>query len=247
MPISITDYDDNWNIHIEDKTALIAQDNKYIIPLSHGCPRCEGKADLYSPMKDQILDHKGEFTMFMINHGYAQYLPTCYSIDYDSIRVVNPVTPNNNDILVVKPVQGRNGQGIRIINGSDNYHAFTECVVSEYIKGDTEYIVTMFCLKGRIVCSKYVSGQFCNEPYIKKRAIEGCRAVNNSLSKQCNICFELIVKDLDYSGIICANFKVCSEGLKIFEMNPRMGSTMIGHRELFNEFIRDIIVSLKLQ
>jgi len=244
MPITITNYDDTWNIHIDHKTALIAQDDNYIIPLSQGCPRREGSPDLCDPMKDRILDHKGEFTMFMINRGYAQYVPICYSVDYDSIRVTNDLSPNDDDILVVKPVQGRNGQGIKMINGTDNYHAYTDCIVSAYINGSVEYIATIFCLHGRIMCSKYVCGYFPEEPYIKQRAVEGCQTVNDSLCEQCNQCFQLIIKDLDYSGIICANFKLCNEGLKIFEINPRMGSTMIGHHELFNEFIRDVIAKL---
>lgn len=237
--IMITNYDHSWDVHLDPETQRLAAN--LIIPLSKGCPRHVGQSDRYDISNNFILDNKAAFHHFMLDNGFSTYLPKCYLVDYAGHRLKWDM-PDQISTAIFKPADGRNGQGIKVIdiNTRSDLSSYSECVITEYIFGNTEYIGTFFCLNGKIMCSKYVSGDFNAEPYIKTTSIRGCRDAD-FLKEQCDRCFGLIIEKLNYCGLICANFKIHSSlGLKIFEMNPRMGSTMIAHNELFNEFIRQI-------
>lgn len=52
--------------------------------------------------------------------------------------------------------------------------------------------------------------------------------------------FNKIFKKLDYSGFACANFIINSNKILIFEINPRIGGSLIHNKEYFMKFLNKL-------
>lgn len=237
MPVEVINGSVYW-----DTTITFHTEKDVIIPMTKGCPRRRGASDLYNPQHYELFDHKGKFYRYMIEAGYSIYIPQCYWIKYEIFCMDRMHKILEAQILVLKPVRGSNGDNIKIIS-SITLPPPSDYVVMEYIDGETEYIGTVFCQDGYIKCSKYVYGCFGKDKYIKNGPILGCIDADY-LGEQLNPCFQTITRSIGYNGILCINFKITDAGLKIFEMNPKFGSTMISHNELFNEFLKTLVTVL---
>jgi predicted ATP-grasp superfamily ATP-dependent carboligase len=138
--------------------------------------------------------------------------------------------------MIKKPNYGYGGFDVSIV-----YDLIPEkdCVISEYID-HTQYYTSHHLVKnGEILYKCFFTTHNDIENFIKKGAINDYDILY-SLNID-DIIFENIFKQLNYSGFICCDFTICDGFIKFFEINPRIGGSLINNIHVFKEFI-DIIL-----
>lgn len=182
------------------------------------------------------LDNKKKFYKCFTKHKLDVYLPKIYDrID----KIVYPA--------IAKPCIGFAGNGTIILKNEKDIleeHMDNEkYIICEYIKGDKEYAANIIAFEGIIMACSIYAEQFCEEYYVKKEIMKEYVKMNNE-----DCCFEKfkkIFKILEYTGAACVDFKIINSELKIFEINPRFGGTIIQHNNLdalMDEFCMNYII-----
>lgn len=156
----------------------------------------------------------------MNKNGFGKYKPNLYlskdnGIETKLSRIKYPA--------ILKPFVGHTGNGIMIIDEwmdiPDNH------IVEQYIPGTMEYGLHLEIKDGKILKSIcFVSRQ--KEYFIKRGAM-----LNYEIMQFGTDLFDRIFCKTKYTGFACANFKI-KECIKIFEINPRKGATLIIHESL---------------
>lgn len=186
----------------------------------------------------EILNNKGMFAKFMLDNNYHEHIPiVCYYSFGENVY------KNEQKIrkMIKKPNNGYGGINIKIIYSLD----ITEknVVVSEYIEHDIYYVGHMLVHKGILLKIIFFYCHNNNKNLIKKGSIVDYKIINK-VDADLNI-FENIFKKLDYSGFACADFIIHNGIIKIFEINPRPGGSLIKNEKCFDEFM-NVIVDKKL-
>lgn len=182
------------------------------------------------------LDDKRKFYKCFTKHKLDVYLPKIYDkID----KIVYPA--------IAKPCVGFAGNGIVILHNEKDIleeHLDNEkYIICEYIQGEEEYLANIIAFDGIIMaCSIYVE-KFYDQYYVKTGIMTEYTEVNND-----EIYFEKfkkIFKLIEYTGAACINFKIINSELKIFEINPRFGGTLIQNNKLdalMDEFCMNFVI-----
>ena len=111
-----------------------------------------------------------------------------------------------------------------------------EYFVQELIYGPIEYAAHLFIVNSIIkfgVCYS-ISNKY--KTYIQKGKMDKYKKINNFDFTP----FEQIFKVLKYTGFACIDFKITNSGIKIFEINPRLGGTIVHDKEDFQNLIKFI-------
>lgn len=223
---------------IKDMTTIQNYDNPIVIPLKYSqvkhitsspnylCPT-------YSTI--QILNDKIKFHKFMTQNKFHHLIPITYKINKNHLSPIKYPC-----IFKLGITYGAHGSHIcdnefQLKNYElKNSHYF----VQEFILGSVEYTAHLFILNGVIkwgVC--YYMGQ-PKKYYIQKGRMEKYKKLANF---DWNL-FNGIFKVLSYTGFACVDFKMVNSNIKIFEINPRLGGTIVHDPDDFPnliEFIRN--------
>ncbi len=119
-----------------------------------------------------------------------------------------------------------------------------DSIITEYLVHKKEYAGHFLCYKGEILKKVY----FCSDVYNDNRILKGS-IKNYSIFYNLNVddsIFYNIIKQLNYSGFCCMDFTIIDNIIKIFEMNPRIGSSLVYNFELLNSFLSTIIEKYKI-
>lgn len=178
----------------------------------------------------KILDDKGYFfDVCRKRNNLIRYLPEVFinNNHYENHVITDIIYP-----AIIKPHLGIGGGGIYILHSDDCLQKYKKIlrnkyIVQEYIIGDTEYTANIVAIKGIITYCLTYKETFDDVFYIKKGMMNKFEIVENNFYED----FQEITRTLLYTGIICINYKVVNSKLKIFEINPRIGGTI-----LFNNF-----------
>lgn len=122
-----------------------------------------------------------------------------------------------------------------LLECQENYKA-KQSFVQEYIYDDNqyEYAAHMFIVKGNIkwaVCYKLIHP---SKLFIQRGKMDEYDKINNF---DFNI-FEKIFKVVNYTGFVCIDFKMINNNIKIFEINPRLGGTLVNNINDFSLMIK---------
>lgn len=188
-----------------------------------------GKALIPSNYCIDLCDNKKSFHDFLVKNNFGMYAPKI-----------------NNDLIfpyILKKKVGVWGVGISIIYNSQDELENLEKIESddyfreEYILGKEEYTAHVVIKNKSIVFFKAVKFIFSEKYFVKGKDYKQTSQyeVNHSRFKQT---FENILITMDYQGICCFNYKIVNQGLMIFEMNPRYGSSM-------TDFLEDALPSYR--
>jgi len=82
-----------------------------------------------------------------------------------------------------------------------------------------------------------------NKNYIQKGKMSNYVKVIDNRIDFCMDIFSKIFTKLNYTGFACADFKLYDDNLKIFEINPRLGGTIINDRLDFVELMNACVNS----
>jgi carbamoylphosphate synthase large subunit len=158
-------------------------------------------------------------------------IPQIYNVNKNNIQdLIYP--------LIIKQNIGAGGVGTFLMLNKfmfmiyyQKYHKNNN-IFQEYINGEYEYSGHFLCIDGIIKCGLVMREKYGNR-YIKK----GCFKKFEIISNFVTTLFKDILYDLQYTGGCCIDFKYIDNCIKIFEINPRFGGTII-HHNLLQDFLQ---------
>ena len=140
---------------------------------------------------------------------------------------------NNNDFekyIFNKIVEEDN----EIKNYIDNYELlknkiFEKYIIQEYIVNPIEYVTLIVFKNNNIIESITYQYNYNSNKYVKGAISESDRdkITKINLEQQYLDVFKNILSSLEYNGICNFNFKIKDGNLKIFEINPRLGGSLM--------------------
>jgi len=191
-----------------------------------------------------ILHDKNLFAIYMINNNLCELIPKTYYIhnnynilNYDSIKYP----------CIYKQHIGHGGVGHMIAtNSTQKTHYLTNYVVQEYITNGIEHTAHMYVLNGKIVlslCYKNIDDELNSQLYIQHGPLKNVQKMDNILEYENE--FNKIFIKMNYTGFACIDFKVTYDGhIKIFEINPRLGGSLIRNTNDLEYFFIKLIEHL---
>jgi predicted ATP-grasp superfamily ATP-dependent carboligase len=175
-----------------------------------------------------ILNDKLLFANYVATKGLQHLVPKLY-------------TPEDAEFpCISKKRIGCGGSGSTIYHNKkelDRFRSTSEYIFQEYIHGSDEYSAHGFVLDGILKWVTYYHIKYIQPFHIHRTRMSQYDVVMLDYRKEIQ---ELLV---GYTGFICVDFKIDVEGIKIFEINPRFGGTIV-HSDDFVKLVTCAIESL---
>lgn len=241
--------------------SILNHDYDIVIPLleEHALTLHENKINNISPTSNIINTFrcKSKFYDYVITNSLHNYVANTY-------RKIDEVTflP-----IIVKPFSRNSGEGMFVIpntvetmcmdNNELEKHIEKMCllngvteltgkyVLQDYIASPIEYVAHIYAVSGKIKKCIVYEQRNEKENYIKTAVsnadIRNIRKV--TLSDKHVMGLEEVLKPCLYSGICNVNFKIVDDCLKIFEINPRLGGSLMidGNRDDLIDLLNAVI------
>jgi len=184
----------------------------------------------------KLLDNKYEFYDYMIKNNFNKYIPKLFISNCKNKIVVHhrPKFP-----CIFKLNQDYGGGSSFVITDQNKLSETFKTkkinyVVQQYISDVNEYGGHFYTLNGDIkhfVIYVTINNQ---QHYIQHSKMIKYDKLTNGI---CLDEFAKIFKKLNFSGFTCVNFKYTNNKLKIFEINPRFGGTIVHNSADLTEII----------
>jgi carbamoylphosphate synthase large subunit len=203
----------------EEKIRVIK--DKIIIPLSEedikSCP-----FECLKPSIDiiELFHNKRNFKDFLKANNINNYAQ-----DYTIENVEFPVILKRTDLV--------KGRGVILIKNIDQLKQTLsstiflnqEYILEKYIPTDFEPVTWMVCKDGEVFWHKSLQWSKHTSPTIKKGAEPG--GIEYNPSESTIDLFKQVVKISNYTGPIAFNYKMFEDEAVIFEVNPRIGGSLM--------------------
>jgi glutathione synthase/RimK-type ligase-like ATP-grasp enzyme len=178
----------------------------------------------------RILNNKAKFTKYFIENNLSEYIPKTYFIKTNSIDYKQEITFP----CIYKPCIGSLGSNIRIIkNCSDlNFDLGNNYIIQEYVKNSNEYVGNFIVNNGKIIYSIILKETFTDDLYYKNYSAKNYSIID--ITANITETFNTIFTRLNYTGMACADYKIINDKVIVFEINPRLGATIIKTDLLYN-------------
>lgn len=176
-----------------------------------------------------ILNNKSNFVDYMINHGYIDYIPKKYDcIQFPCILKRNISFYGVDSMIVKKQSDLKKYMTPQYIK--DNY------LIQEPIYGIYEYATHILAKDGIIILHCTYRFTQNNNLYIRGTAHKDHQKEKIDHDQNIYNVFSNIIYTLNYTGICCIDYKIENNSVRIFEINPRIGMSLIKGNHL-GEFI----------
>jgi carbamoylphosphate synthase large subunit len=181
--------------------------------------------ELVSLMEDKYL-----LALNLITYGFGQYVPKTWTNPADSTFP-----------CVIKRHNLSGGKGIKILESmqelrkslSDPEFSGKQYFFQEITPGDTEYVCHIVALKGEILFIKYFEYIMPGPEIIRSWDSQTIKTNHGpNLNHQISVTFKEVIKHLNYSGPCNIDFKIIDGFPKIFEINPRLGGSLMVSKNL---------------
>jgi carbamoylphosphate synthase large subunit len=180
----------------------------------------------------KTLNHKSNFVNYLKNMNFDIYIPTIYD---------QKTLDKNSFPIIIKDNVGIAGIGTEIFKNYEEYlpkfynKNINDRIIQKYILSDMEYSGHYLCKNGKIIHSIIFEQK--TKKYEIKRGSFTNYIISNKL-KDIHI-FQQILEKINYNGFCCFDYvyEIDTDNLKIFEMNPRIGGTLMKNKKYFFEFI----------
>ncbi len=178
-----------------------------------------------TPELVQLMADKLKLTENLIANGFVEYVPKTWT---------NPADSTFPCIIKRRDLNG--GQGIRILRTiqelcaalSDSEFDGHRYFFQELVSGDTEYVCHIVALKGEILFSNNFKYAMRDPEEIRKwDRSTAITKLGSNLSFEVSDAFEKTLRHLNYSGPCNIDFKLVNGFPKIFEINPRLGGSLM--------------------
>ena len=241
------------NSYIEDfstKDKLLeiirSKDIKAVIPCSFDQMKFLAQVDRNDDVKIlscdsydsvDICNDKIRFNEFMRNN-FSDFIPRTY-------------TPTNvNFPVIFKHAKTSSGIGSSVCHNKAELdksikNSKKAYIIQEYILDRTEYAGNMLVKNGNILYSIYYTKTYDQDFHILRGSMHNQKGTyqrisSNLMSSHEKETFSKILVKLNFTGFLCFDFKIKNNKVKIFEINPRLGGTLIRNTDHLNEMINAI-------
>jgi len=161
-----------------------------------------------------LANDKVLFNQFLATKGYAEHLP--------GPAIAPP--------YILKKRIDEHGVNSRIVHDwQDTAYDPDQYFAQAFVPGPVEY-ATHILAKGGVI--RYTSTRrykFSEDHRVKGRSHWPDRT--RTVDTEHIPLFQSIIRDLDYTGFACVDYKVHDGVVKIFELNPRMGGSLVSTLE----------------
>jgi carbamoylphosphate synthase large subunit len=215
-------------------------DCKYIVPFveSDMMALHDSGIQAIMPRKDiiEIFMCKKKFSLYVEQHDLSQYVPKTYASHAETIDstcmlfIVKPhiTTSGCGSQIVTRAKQTsrfnpRTARTMRTINPTH----FNNNIIQEYITNDKEYVAHIIAENGRIAhCIVYMY-LFCNPVHIRRGCISRFPVTKITSDQHVIDVLEKFLLPCGYTGICNIDFIIDNDNVKVFEINPRLGGSLI--------------------
>jgi len=188
----------------------------------------------------EICNDKTKFSNFMTSNGFDDYIPKKYY--KTSFKIKFPV--------IFKHSVTSSGIGSEICYNMDDLNrkikeAKKKYIIQEYIVSKSEYAGNMYVKNGVIIHSIYYRKDYDQKYYIQRGSMFNQKGTYKRIDpepmrKHENNVFSKILRKLNFTGFLCFDFKIVDDTVKIFEINPRLGGTLLRIPEHFEEMLNKV-------
>jgi predicted ATP-grasp superfamily ATP-dependent carboligase len=190
------------------------------------------------------LNNKISFILFITANELDYLIPKTYYIFKNYIKteyncIVYP--------CIYKADIGSGGHGHVVAETNIHVQYKSDYLVQEFILDGDEYSSDFYVLDGTIISHIYYkdTSQRESKLAILRGALTYKQKINDiALCIKFNTELNKIFNKLNYTGFACADFKLFNDQIKIFEINPRLGGTLVSDKCEFENFLIDTIKHL---
>lgn len=202
------------------KTVIIPLMESHLYEMPANFTSLTSQPELVSLMADKLL-----LTENLIANGFTRYVPKTWTNPADSVFPC---------ILKRRDLNG--GQGIRVLRSvRDVQESLTELelqgmqyLFQELVSANEEYVCHLVVSKGEILFSNYFQYVMPSPELVRRRGGQiSFSNIGSILDYKVSSVFENIMKHLDYSGPCNIDFKLINGIPQIFEINPRLGGSLM--------------------
>jgi predicted ATP-grasp superfamily ATP-dependent carboligase len=184
-----------------------------------------------------IMENKVLFAQFMMEN-FENYIPK--NIYYNFNNKIMYKANNLTTLMIKKNIFGSGGTNIEIINTNDfqKYESKMNILISEYVTHNLLFAGHFLIINGILIekiyfyvnteNGKLYKGRLCNYKVIKNITLDDSIFMN-------------IFNKLKYSGFACIDFTIVNNKIVIFEINPRIGGSLVFNIFYFNLFMSKLI------
>lgn len=178
------------------------------------------------------FNDKGLFYDFMLQNNLLEYMPKHFSSIEAEELAGKP--------YLIKKRESANSDGVRIVLPGETVDAVDDdSLITEYIEGGEEYASNILFKDGEII--KHISYKkiYGDPVYILSPETRG-RMKNVRCEPSCMEIFKHLLTLANPDGgycLCCVDYKMVNQIPKIFEINARMGYTLVLHPADFTEMM----------
>lgn len=191
-----------------------------------------------------IFNQKCLFAQFLINNELLNLIPKTYAVNcsnkilhYDNIQFP----------CIIKKNISEGGAHVVIVHNQKMLEIcekkYSDYIIQEFIINEdkTEYTCNFYIDKGEIITSVYYKDNSVRETLFHIQHGGLCNKKKMNDMNKYNNDFEKIFKKLNYTGFACIDFTLIDNKIKIFEINPRLGGTLVTDPIDFEIFLIEIL------
>jgi len=191
----------------------------------------------------EICNDKTKFAEFMQHNNFGDYVPKRYTLK------------NVKFPAIFKYSITSSGIGSEICYNMDDLKRKIKTkrkyVIQEFVVSKNEYAGNMFVKNGEIIHSIYYTKKYEQKYYIQRGSMFNQKGTykridETKMRRHEENTFSKILKKLNFTGFLCFDFKIVDDEVKIFEINPRLGGTLIRTHSHFVEMLNAVINNLNL-
>lgn len=177
----------------------------------------------------KIFKYKNKFVKWMLNNNFENYIPKIYK----TIQVP----------CIIKYFIGCDGHKINIIQREKDIKNYNleNYIIQEYIPGKTEYATHILFKDGVILCHQTNKYIFKNDNNVKTTQKKNFKIIKKQIEKNVLNIFLSILKCAEWNGFCCIDYKLINYNNilipKIFEINERIGGSLVENSEELEPFI----------
>jgi predicted ATP-grasp superfamily ATP-dependent carboligase len=182
---------------------------------------------------------------------YKQILETCNSKDLFVKKMLesnlgNYIPKTFNQLVkfpvVIKPKIGMASKGVEILFFDDGHIDNNKFIVQEFVHSSYNHVAHLLCKNGKIIWNTIYSSKKPSIYDIKKGRITNYEKRPMNDIETC--VFSQVIEALDYNGVCSVDYvyeKDKEDNIKIFEINPRFGGSLVYDEIDFPIFLEKIV------
>jgi carbamoylphosphate synthase large subunit len=162
----------------------------------------------------------------MIDHGFGNYIPKVYD------KITYP--------CIIKKPKSSSGKGSYIIQSKKDipkHQNLSKYIIQEYIRDQNEYATHIIFKDRKVLIHQTNLYYYFKSVHINDEHTERSIKVVNIDDSILEI-FKGILSLCNYTGYASIDYKIVNNLPKIFEINPRIGSSLTKNKKYFDKFLK---------